>query len=229
MEPIKAVTFDCYGTLVDWEGGLGTFLYDLARRSGDRDPPPGRELRERWEAIQFKLLQGDYLGYHDILVDSLRTWVGERGYRWNDKDGEALGRAMGCWQPFPDTVPALLKAKEEGLRLGIVSNTDHHIMQATLCQLAPVEFDVVVVAQDVRAYKPAVAPFERVLRELAIPPAQVLHAAFGFKYDIAAAQSKGMQTAWVNRHRHPPPGEQRSDYEWDSLWGLTELAGQPPT
>jgi 2-haloacid dehalogenase len=228
METVKALTFDCYGTLVDWEGGLGTFLYDLARRSGDRDPEPGRDLRERWEEIQFELVTGEYRPYHEILVDSLRTWAGERGYRWNDKDGEALGRAMGCWQPFPDTVPALLRAKAAGLRLAIISNTDRHIMDATLRQLAPVEFDEVVVAQDVRAYKPAVAPFERALRDLCVPPAEVLHVAFGFRYDIATAQSKGMQTAWVNRHRLPAPGESRPDHEWDSLWGLTELVGQPP-
>jgi len=102
MAELKAATFDCYGTLVDWEAGLGTFLYDVARRAGERDPPPGRELRERWEQIQFELIQGEYRSYRDILVDSLRTWVGERGYRWNEQEGEALERAMQSWQPFPD-------------------------------------------------------------------------------------------------------------------------------
>ncbi|MGH8572993.1 MAG: haloacid dehalogenase type II [Gammaproteobacteria bacterium] len=228
MDQVKAVTFDCYGTLVDWEGGLGTFLYDLARRAGDHDPGPGRELRERWEEIQFELVRGAYRSYQDILVDSLRTWVGERGYRWNEKDGEALERAMQSWQPFPDTVPALLRAKEAGLRLAIVSNTDRHIIEQTLLQLAPVEFDEVVVAEDVRAYKPDTAPFDRVLHVLDAAPSDVLHVAFGFKYDIAAAQRKGMPTAWVNRHRQPAPGEEKPDHEWDSLWGLAELVGRPP-
>lgn len=227
MDQVKAVTFDCYGTLVDWEGGLGTFLYDLARRAGDHDPGPGRELRARWEEIQFELVRGPYRSYYDILVDSLRTWVGERGYRWNEKDGEALERAMQSWQPFPDTVPALLRAKAAGLRLAIVSNTDRHIIEQTLRQLAPVEFDEVVVAEDVRAYKPDKAPFDRVLQVLDAAPTEVLHVAFGFKYDIAAAQRKGMPTAWVNRHRQPAPGEEQPDHEWDSLWGLAELVGRP--
>src|SRR4051794_12990347 len=147
MEPVKAVTFDLYGTLVDWEGGLGTFLYDLARRSGDLEPGSGRELRGRWEEIQLGLFQGEYRGYYDIVVDTLRTWVGERGYRWNEKDGQALEHAMQCWQPFAETVPAVERARAAGLRLAIVSNPDRHIIEQVLHQLAPLEFDEVVVAQ----------------------------------------------------------------------------------
>ena len=229
MPELKAATFDCYGTLIDWEGGLGTFLYELARRSGDHHPGSGRELRERWEEIQFELVNaGGYRTYRDILEDSLRTWVGERGYHWNERDAEGLERAMRSWQPFPDTVPSLLSAKAAGLRLAIVSNTDRHIMAETLRQLAPVEFDEVVVAEDVRAYKPGMAPFDRAIRDLGLAPAEVLHVAFGFKYDIPTAQRKGMPTAWVNRHRTPGPGGVSADHEWDSLWGLAELVGRPP-
>ena len=224
MSELKVATFDCYGTLVDWEGGLGTFLYDLARRSGDRDPGAGRELRERWEAIQFEIVQGEYRTYRDVLEDSLRTWVGERGYRWNVGDAEALERAMGSWQPFPDTVPALTRAKEAGLRLAIISNTDRHIMENTLRQLRPLSFDEVVVAEDVRAYKPDTHGFSKALHLLGTRPEETLHVAFGFKYDIRAAASLGLRTAWVNRHREPQPGEgSAADHEWDSLWGLPEL------
>jgi putative hydrolase of the HAD superfamily len=229
MEPVKAITFDCYGTLIDWEAGLGAFLYDLARRSGDRDAPPGRELRKRWEEIQLGLFRGEYRGYSDVLVDTLRTWVGERGYRWNEKDGQALEHAMQCWQPFPDAVPALQGAKSAGLRLAIVSNADRHIMDSILHQLAPVEFDEVVVSEDVRAYKPNTAAFECVLRNLRVSSAEALHVASGFEYDVAVAKSKGMSAAWVNRHRRQAPGAQAPDHEWDSLWGLAEFVGQPPT
>ena len=223
MSELKVATFDCYGTLIDWEGGLGTFLYDLARRSGDRDPEAGGELRRRWEEIQFEIVRGPYRSYRDVLEDSLRTWVGERGYRWNVQDAEALERAMGSWQPFPDTVPALARARAAGMRLAIVSNTDRHIMAQTLRQLQPVEFDEVVVAEDVRAYKPDTHPFRVALHALAARPEQTLHVAFGFKYDIGAAASLGLRTAWVNRHREPAPDGRPADYEWDSLWGLPEL------
>src|SRR5919108_668899 len=111
---IRVATFDCYGTLVDWEGGLGSFLYELARRKGDGDPGPGRLLRERWEKLQFERIQGPYRSYREVLQDSLDALAGERGYRASQKDGEALARAMESWQPFPDTVPALRRGRGGG-------------------------------------------------------------------------------------------------------------------
>jgi len=216
-------TFDCYGTLIDWEGGVGTFLYELARRN-EEDPPPARELRERWEALQFERIQGDWRCYRDVLAASLADWAGERGYRFNEHDGEALARAMESWQPFPDTVPALRAAREAGLRLWIISNTDRAIMDHSLRHLE-VEFDGVTVAEDCRAYKPSDAPFERALREIALAPDQILHVAFGFKYDIAPAQRHGLATAWVNRHREAAPGPEQADHVWDDLWPLAGVAG----
>jgi 2-haloalkanoic acid dehalogenase type II len=218
---IKVATFDCYGTLVDWEGGAAAFLYELARRH-EPEPPPGRELRERWEELQFDLLRGDYAPYREILASSLRAWADERGYELDDADGEALARSMESWQPFPDTVPALRAARAAGLRLWIVSNTDRAIIAHSLRHLE-VEFDGVTVAEDCRAYKPSDAPFERALDEIGVGPHEILHVAFGFKYDLAAAQRHGMRTAWVNRHREPAPGPERPDHEWDDLWPLAEL------
>jgi 2-haloalkanoic acid dehalogenase type II len=223
MRGITTATFDCYGTLVDWEGGLGSFLYELARRHGDRDPGPGRILRERWEELQFERIRGEYRPYREVLADSLSEWAGERGYRWNEGDGEALARAMESWQPFPDTVPALGRAKAAGLRLVIVSNTDRAIIGHTLRQLE-IEFDAVCVAEDCRAYKPSPTPFERALEVVDEDPGSILHVAFGFKYDIGPAQRLGFRTAWVNRHGEPPPGDERPDHEWRDLWGLAELA-----
>jgi 2-haloacid dehalogenase len=221
VEKIEAATFDCYGTLIDWEGGAASFLYGLARRH-EPDPPPGRELRARWEELQFERLSGEYRRYHDVLRDSLAEWAGERGYRWNDHDGDAFARSMESWQPFPDTIPALRAAQEAGLRLWIISNTDRSIIGHSLRQMG-VEFDGVTVAEDCRAYKPADAPFQRALGELALAPESILHVAFGFKYDIATAQRFGMRTAWVNRHAEPPPGKERPDHEWRDLWPLADL------
>lgn len=224
MPPFKVATFDCYGTLVDWEGGAAAFLYDLARRNGDFEPGPGRLLRERWEQIQFEAIQGEYRTYRDVLAESLRTWVGERGYRWNTNEADALEHAMQSWQPFPDTIPALTRARKAGMRLVIISNTDRHIMERTLHQLSPLGFDEVVVAEDVRAYKPDTTAFTRALEAAKAKPEEILHVAFGFKYDIGPAQEVGLATAWVNRHRERPPGDERPDYEWRDLWGLAELA-----
>jgi len=210
--------------LVDWEGGLGGFLYELARRNGDDDPGAGRALRERWEELQLERIQGDYERYADVLRDSLNEWTSERGYRWNEKDGHALVQAMRCWQPLPDTVPALRRAKEAGLRLAIISNTDRSIIEHTLRQLE-VEFDEVVVAEDAHAYKPSLAPFQLAHSRLGGDPGEILHVAFGFKYDIGPAKQIGFRTAWVNRKREERPGPDEPDFEWDTRWPLADVAG----
>jgi 2-haloacid dehalogenase len=222
-DEIRVATFDCYGTLIDWEGGAASFLYELARRH-EPEPPAARELRERWEELQFERVRGGWRTYREVLADSLSEWAGERGYRWNDHDGEALARAMESWQPFPDTVPALRAAKEAGLRLWIVSNTDRAIIAHTLRHLE-IDFDGVTVAEDCRAYKPSSEPFERALESIRERPERVLHVAFGFKYDIAAAQRVGLRTAWVNRKKEAAPAPERPDHEWSDLWPLAGVRG----
>jgi 2-haloacid dehalogenase len=218
-------TFDCYGTLIDWEGGAAGFLYELARRH-EPDPPPGRELRARWEELQFERLQGDWRHYRHVLKDSLAAWAAERGYRWHEHDGEALARAMESWQPFPDTIPALRAAQQAGLGLWIISNTDRAIMEHSLRHLE-VDFDGVTVAEDARAYKPSLGPFEKALGEMDVARDEVLHVAFGFKYDIGPAKQLGLRTAWVNRHQEEAPGPERPDHEWTDLWPLASVATGP--
>src|SRR3954469_19050325 len=221
---LTACTFDCYGTLIDWEGGLGAFLYDFALRVRESDPPSGRELRERWEAIQFEVVQGPYRPYREVLAESLRLLAAERGWRYTEEDGKALARSMRSWQPFPDTAPALRAAHEAGLKLVIVSNTDRDILEHSLRHIeAPV--DGIVTAEDVRSYKPARPHFERALEVAGVPAEQILHVAFGFKYDIGPAQELGFRSAWVNRRGEPRPGQAIPDLEWPDLWGLAELSG----
>jgi 2-haloalkanoic acid dehalogenase type II len=223
MPRARLATFDCYGTLIDWEGGAGAFLYGIALREGDGDLRPGQELRDRWEAIQFELVRGSYLPYKEILARSLRSWGEERGYSISDADGEALVRSMRSWQPFPDTRPALLRTREAGLQLAIISNTDRDIIEHSLRHLE-VPFDHVFTAEDAGAYKPSESTFRQAHESFGVAPAEILHVAFGFKYDIGPAQRLGCMTAWVNRHAEAAPGEERPDHEWRDLWGLAEYA-----
>ena len=225
---IRVATFDCYGTLIDWEGGLGTFLYQLALKHEGQPTDNGRAMRERWEAIQFGIIRGAYRPYKDVLAESLRSWMEERGYGWDAAEGDALVRSMRSWQPFPDTRPALEQARKGGLRLMILSNTDNDIIAHSLRHLE-VPFDAVITAEDCGAYKPDVGNFERLLARIGVDPAQAIHVAFGFKYDIGPAQRLGMRTAWVNRHCEAAPGEERPDHTWRDLWGLAALAGGGPS
>src|SRR3954454_3398298 len=220
---LAVCTFDCYGTLIDWEGGLGTFLYDYALRERDGRAANGRQLRARWEAIQFDVIQGEYRRYADVLAESLRLLAQERGWPYSDEDGKALARSMRSWQPFPDTAPALRRAHDAGLKLVIVSNTDRDIIEHSLRHIE-VPIDAVVTAEDVGSYKPGLAHFERALEVVGAPAEQILHVAFGFKYDIGPAQKLGFRSAWVNRRGEPRPGPAVPDLEWRDLWGLAELA-----
>ena len=160
-----------------------------------------------------------------MLADSLSELAGERGYRWNEDEGEALARSMESWQPFPDTVAALRAARDAGLRLWIISNTDRAIIEHSLGHLE-VEFEGATVAEDCRAYKPSRIPFEHALRDIDAETDEIVHVAFGFKYDIPPAQALGLRTVWVNRYREPAPGAARPDHEWSDLWPLADMAGR---
>jgi 2-haloalkanoic acid dehalogenase type II len=216
---IRVATFDCYGTLIDWEGGIGAFLYALALRLGETNLEAGRVMRERWEAIQFEIARGPYRLYKEVLAESLRRWMEERGHPWDPVYGPALVNAMRAWQPFPDTRPALSQARAAGLKLVILSNTDRDIIAHSLRHLE-LPFDDVVTAEDCGSYKPSLANFERLLARVGEPSKHVLHVAFGFKYDIGPAQHLGFKTAWVNRHAEAAPGQARPDHTWRDLWGL---------
>jgi 2-haloacid dehalogenase len=146
------------------------------------------------------------------------------GIKDADVYGPAIVGSMRAWQPFPDTRPALTEAREAGVKLVILSNTDRDIISHSVRQIG-VPFDEVVVAEDVGAYKPSLKNFERVLEVVGEDPADVLHVAFGFKYDIGPAKQLGMGSAWVNRHSEPlPDPDTVPDYEWRDLWGLAELS-----
>jgi len=225
MRP-KVATFDCYGTLVDWEGGIGAFLYALMLREEIEDPPPGHELRKRWEEIQFDLVCGPYKPYKEILAEATVAWCHEMGIGDADMYGPAIVGSIRAWQPFPDTRPALTAVRDAGVRLVILSNTDRDIISHSVKQIG-VEFDQVIVAEDVGSYKPAVANFERLLAEVGEDPEDILHVAFGFKYDIGPAKLVGLRTAWVNRHQEPlPDPDTVPDHEWRDLWGLADLAAE---
>jgi 2-haloalkanoic acid dehalogenase type II len=230
MAGTTVVTFDCYGTLVDWEGGVASFLYDLARRRAGRGSPaaaalpPAADMRERWERIQFGLTAGPYRPYKEILAASLATVTADYGWPASQADKDAFVRSMRCWQPFPDTRPALEAARARGARLVIISNTDRDIIAHTLRHLQ-VPMDDVITAEDCRAYKPDPAVFGQAVAAIGVPPGQILHVAFGFEYDNGPAKAAGMRTAWVNRAARARPSGEAPDFEWRDLWPLAEALG----
>ncbi len=201
MSRFPWVTFDCYGTLIDWDTGIRTFLRDLLARKGvvvDLDA-----LHRRWEAIQFDLIQQDYRPYKDILRLSLEVTLREFGIPYSPEDGDAFAASMPTWRPFPDVPPTLRELKSHA-RIAIISNTDNDILAASV-RLMGVEFDALVTAEDARVYKPNPAIFSFALQRIGESPDRILHVAFGFHYDLAPAKEVGMVTCWLNRRGEPMP------------------------
>ncbi len=223
--PVKspsAITFDCYGTLVDWESGISTFL---AQAFKDKRviADVGEVLRAR-EEIEFELIQGAYRSYREILSLSLKEALYRFSVPYSDGDGAQLAESVPNWPVFTETKPALEKLRERS-KLAIISNIDNDIIEKTQSNIG-VNFHLIVTAQDARAYKPNIKPFELARRKLGCKPSQVLHVSSGFRYDIPPARKLGFKTAWVNRKHEKKPSRQRVDYEFDNLAQLAEALSE---
>jgi 2-haloalkanoic acid dehalogenase type II len=184
------VTFDCYGTLIDWETGIGAFF---------RETLGAEQLLDEWEQVQFEMIQGPYRPYAQIMARCLRQVLEAHGMPYRDELGEAFVRSLPAWRPFPETNPALEQLRDRQLKLGIISNIDDALLRETVKHFT-VPFDLLVTAEQARAYKPAAAGFRLALERIGLPPSQVTHVAFGDRYDLATARSCGMQVVFVSRH-----------------------------
>jgi 2-haloalkanoic acid dehalogenase type II len=189
------LTFDCYGTLIDWEGGIRSFFATLPRAEGlDKEA-----LLAEWEEIQFRMIAGGYKPYRGALAASLRETLAARGLPGAPEKEAEFAEALTRWTPFADTNPALEELKRRGFKLGIISNIDDDLLARTVAHFT-VRFDLLVTAQQSGAYKPSAGSFRLALQRIGLPPSQATHVAFGDRYDLATARAQGMQVVFVNRH-----------------------------
>jgi len=215
----EAVTFDCYGTLVDWEAGIRGLLERICREKGVNVNL--RDLLQAREDIEFELIQGEYQSYREILKVSLKEMFARFSIPYTDADGERLAESVPEWPVFPETRPALQRLAARS-RLSIISNIDDDIIEKTKARIG-VRFHVTVTAQQARAYKPSTKPFQLALEKLGCKPDQAMHVSSGFRYDIPPAHSLGFQTAWVNRKREQKPNGVQADHEFSNLTELAEF------
>lgn len=218
--PVKipsAISFDCYGTLVDWEAGITNFL---ERALGEKGVTADmHEVLRAREDIEFELIQGAYRSYRDVLCLSLKDAFYRFSIPYSDRDGEQLAESVPKWPVFTETRPALERLAKKS-KLVIISNIDNDIIKKTRVNIGA-NFRLTVTAQDARAYKPSTKPFELAVQKLGCKPIEILHVSSGFRYDVPPAQKLGFRTAWVNRkHERKPKGHQ-ADYQFENL---TELA-----
>jgi 2-haloacid dehalogenase len=218
---VSVISFDCYGTLVDWEAGISSFLTQMLEQK--RVVADVAEVLKAREDIEFELIQGPYRGYREILSLSLKEALYRFSIPCKDRDGEQLAESVPNWPVFKETRAALEKLAEKS-RLAIISNIDNDIIEKTRDSIG-VNFSLTVTAQDARAYKPSTKPFELALRRLGCKSKDVLHVSSGFRYDIPPAHKLGFKTAWINRKNEKKPVAHQPDYEFQSLTQLAEFAG----
>ncbi len=162
----EAITFDCYGTLIDWEQGILNALQPvLAPREVDVGED---ELLERYARHEAVLEAGDYLTYREVLAESLRGLGAELGFDVTADDARWFAEAMGDWPAFHDTAPALRRLHER-FRLGVITNCDRDLFARSNRRLG-VTFDWIVAAEDARAYKPSQPPVRTGARDDRVAP-----------------------------------------------------------
>lgn len=193
-------TFDCYGTLIDWNGGL-------------RQALGGDELVERYHEVEPQVQAEDPTrSYRDVMAEAAR--------RLGVEDPDALARSLPSWQPFPEVRAALDEARAQGWKLAILSNSDRDFIEASIERIG-VPFELAIVAGEIGSYKPARAHWDRFFTETGAATDQHVHVAQSHFHDIVPARELGLTTVWINRlHERAEPAPTRE---------LPDLAGLPDT
>ncbi|HKA62911.1 MAG TPA: HAD-IA family hydrolase [Methylomirabilota bacterium] len=213
--PYDVITFDCYGTLIDWDAGIrGAFERAIRETAAGVD---ARRALEVYEEIEAEVEAERYRRYREVLVETARRVAKRLDWALPESMTGFLPDSLPFWIPFPDTNAALERLFKAGYRLGILSNVDDDLLEGTRRHFT-VPFDPIVTAQQVGSYKPAPGHFVTARQRLG--DARWLHAAQSHFHDVTPARRHGVSTAWINRKRLVR-GAPRPDRE---LTTLTELA-----
>lgn len=194
------ITFDCYGTLIDWEAGISNAFTRAAEAEG-RTIDHLAILREYAE-LEPEVESERYRTYSQVLAETARRVAAHLCWPLTEERATFLVESLPTWQPFPDVDPALERLVRAGYRLGILSNVDDDLLAATLRHFH-VRFDLLVTAQQVESYKPAPGHFLEARRR--IGNLQWLHAAQSYFHDIVPSQALGIPVAWINRKNESQP------------------------
>jgi len=222
---IKLITFDCYGTLIDWETGMLAALRPLFSRGGN--PLPDAKLLEMYGEAEAEIESASYQRYRTVLFETVQEMGRRAEVELTPEDARQFANSLTLWEPFDDTVAAL-QALGRKFRLGIISNVDDDLFAATQKKLAT-RFDVIVTAEQVQSYKPSLKNFQEAVRRSGLSRDQILHAGQSVYHDIVPSSFLGIANVWVNRpSKRPGAGAAKSasaqpTYEVHSLKELAIL------
>ena len=225
LREFSVLTFDCYGTLIDWETGLRQAfaqVFDAHGITADFE-----RLLLQFGEHESVLEQGPFMEYKAVLRGVLASIAKLYGFTPTPLQLDAFALSVGEWPPFADSRDALRALKKQ-YKLVVVSNVDDDLFAHSAAQLG-VMFDDVITAQQVRSYKPSYNNFNLALARIAVPKERILHVAQSLYHDIAPAKALGLSTVWVNRRAGKtggatPESDARPDLEVPDLATLAKLA-----
>ena len=180
-------TFDCYGTLIDWDGGVRA---ELARVFGDESAD---DLLVRYHELEAELQRDGELSYREVLTESMRRLGAPSGRE------HGLAESLPGWRAFPEVPGALAELRRRGWRLAILSNTDDDFIAASQVQIG-CSFDEVVVSQEIGSYKPAHRHWEEFFARTRAPREGHVHVGASLFHDVAPANELGLRSVWINRN-----------------------------
>lgn len=191
----EILTFDCYGTLINWEAGILSAIHRVL--SAHRKKIDDATLLKLYGDFELRSEQGVFRPYREVLESVVRQFGAEFHFTPSADEIRSLPDSLPTWKPWPDTGAALRQLKSR-FRLAILSNVDDDLFAGTHPQLG-VDFDEVITAQQAQAYKPSLKLFELALSRVQAPAHRVLHVGQSIYHDVIPAQSLGLAAVWVNR------------------------------
>jgi len=207
-------TFDCYGTLIDWNGGIGR---QLERLFGADNAP--RLLHGYHELERAYERERPEASYREVLTVALVRLAEREGLPLDADEQDALARSLPDWEPFPEVPAALEDARARGWKLAILSNTDRDYIDASLARIG-VPFELAVVASEIGSYKPGPKHWEAFEERTGVPRDAHVHVGASLYHDVAPATRLGLRTVWINRLGEE--AEPEPDVELHTLTGLGE-------
>ena len=220
MRGSEVITFDCYGTLIDWEAGIGSSLKKAMATSGAKTDLQC-EAVSIYEAEEARIeSQRPHRLYREVMSETVMAVARRIGWSLPNADSSFLAESLPQWMPFPDTNPALKRLARDHT-LGILSNVDNDLLTATLKRL-DARFDILVTAENVGSYKPNPGHFREARRLIGERP--WLHVAGSYYHDIKPAVAMGIRAVWVNRKGSsaPPGSHEKNVVEVKNLTGLAD-------
>ena len=228
FDSFRVLTFDCYGTLINWEAGILGCLRPLLQSHGKNLSDD--QILQIYAGLEREQESGEYIPYRRVLENVVLGFGQKLGFCPTQVEAASLPESLKVWQPFPDTVEALRTLKSR-YQLVILSNTDDDLFAHT-AKLLEVPFDHVITAQQAGSYKPSPRNFELALKRVGRPKSEVLHVAESLHHDIAPARELGLATVWIHRRKKgfgaTWPGDAQPDVELPDLASLADLGVPVP-